>query len=225
MSPTLSVIAIAAPSFLLGALTWWPHTRHLHRRLHHATRQLHHDRLTGLRNRDGLRHAYTALAGQPLLVLLIDMDRFKTVNDTYGHATGDDLLTAVAHRLDGTATVHHGFAGRIAGDEFAVLLPAAGHHPARVADLFATTITAPTTLTTDDGDMTLAPAASIGYTRTTAATGWTAALRAADIAMYHAKHAADGHPVAHRHGMAMPTPPARRRRRVRDHHTGPDTLA
>jgi len=82
----------------------------------------HHDELTGLANR---RRMMEALSGaQPsgrLGVLLVDLDRFKTVNDTHGHAAGNDVLCAVA---DALAQPHAGgsLAGRHGGDEFCVAL-------------------------------------------------------------------------------------------------------
>lgn len=86
----------------------------------------HHDALTGLKNRLGLE-AYLAQhhsieAGQALVVLAIDLDGFKPVNDTYGHAMGDVLLKAVAARLHACIRAHE-LAARTGGDEFLVILP------------------------------------------------------------------------------------------------------
>jgi len=82
-----------------------------------------HDPLTGLVNRrrfevelEGLCHRETTFA-----VLFIDLDRFKPVNDTYGHALGDALLKAVAERLLSTVRKED-IVARLGGDEFAVLL-------------------------------------------------------------------------------------------------------
>ncbi|WP_343521093.1 EAL domain-containing protein [Sphingomonas sp.] len=86
-----------------------------------------HDALTGLRNRRGV----SALVEQALLgsarseqsfaILLIDLDRFKQVNDTLGHPAGDQLLVQVAARL-GRVLNHADCAGRIGGDEFQIVL-------------------------------------------------------------------------------------------------------
>ncbi|WP_328469749.1 GGDEF domain-containing protein [Actinoplanes sp. NBC_00393] len=88
---------------------------------HQAT----HDGLTGLPNRANLAGYAERLTGRPLGVLLLDLNGFKQVNDTYGHAAGDRLLHEVGARLT-TALGSEGMAGRIGGDEFLVLLPDAG---------------------------------------------------------------------------------------------------
>ena len=88
---------------------------------HQAT----HDGLTGLPNRAQLATYADERAGRPLGVLLLDLNGFKQVNDTYGHAAGDRLLHEVGARLT-AALGPDGLAGRIGGDEFLVLLPEAG---------------------------------------------------------------------------------------------------
>jgi diguanylate cyclase (GGDEF)-like protein len=88
----------------------------------------HYDALTGLPNRllflDRLRQAMTQANRSERLVaiMLLDLDRFKTVNDTLGHSHGDRLLTLIAGRL--TASVREGdTVARLGGDEFTVLIP------------------------------------------------------------------------------------------------------
>ena len=91
-----------------------------------------HDWIAGLLNRRGFDERYAATVrrvrhGQTLAaVLMIDLDKFKAVNDTLGHAAGDEVLKQVAHRLR-DAVRYTDVAARFGGDEFAVLL-------ARVAD-------------------------------------------------------------------------------------------
>jgi diguanylate cyclase (GGDEF)-like protein len=86
------------------------------------------DALTGLANR---RHLLGELerelrratrSGHPLSVLMVDLDRFKSVNDRYGHAVGDAVLVAVASRCQGRLRATD-LCGRIGGEEFVVLLP------------------------------------------------------------------------------------------------------
>ena len=82
-----------------------------------------HDPLTGLLNRSGFDEATTAAsrAGAPFSVFAIDLDKFKAVNDRFGHAAGDAVLKTVAQRFaDRVGT--DGVVARLGGDEFAVLL-------------------------------------------------------------------------------------------------------
>lgn len=87
-------------------------------------RQARHDALTGLRNRLGLEDAFavktSAAALDPMAVLFLDLDGFKTINDSYGHAAGDRLLKLVAERL-GRALRSGDVVARMGGDEFVVL--------------------------------------------------------------------------------------------------------
>ena len=87
----------------------------------------YHDPLTGLPNRarfaDRMAHALTEMrrSSRPVAVLLIDLDRFKDINDTYGHTTGDELITEVAQRLRRVARDADTLV-RLGGDEFALIL-------------------------------------------------------------------------------------------------------
>jgi diguanylate cyclase (GGDEF)-like protein len=115
-------------------------TRRLHRQMREIEHQALHDDLTGLPNRAFFREsAEQALAeakelGGGVAVLLIDLDRFKEINDTLGHESGDLLLEELGHRLRrllrGTDTV-----ARLGGDEFAILAP--GQHDAQSAVVVA----------------------------------------------------------------------------------------
>lgn len=103
-----------------------------HRRLKHATTLLHHqstiDHLTGLHNRRSFHeHLEHALARakhfrQPLCLAFLDLNNFKQVNDTLGHAGGDRILVAVAQILRRTLTPS-ALACRYGGDEFCLMLP------------------------------------------------------------------------------------------------------
>ena len=160
---------------------------------HQAT----HDALTGLPNRVlFLERLTTAIAGAApradLAVLFCDLDRFKQVNDTLGHASGDELLRQVSARL--RAAVRPGdTVGRLSGDEFAVILPGLaepGHADglaARVLDCFRE----PFRL--DGVEVPIGTSVGVAVL---GADGSTAEqlLRAADAAMYRHKH--DRRPVA-----------------------------
>ncbi|VXB75655.1 Sensory box protein [Arthrobacter sp. 9AX] len=89
-----------------------------------------HDALTGLPNRAGLKAKLDAVpAGGGLAVLFIDLDHFKAVNDSLGHAAGDDLLVSVANRLR-AAVPGTGIVARLSGDEFVVVDSFAGSREA-----------------------------------------------------------------------------------------------
>jgi diguanylate cyclase (GGDEF)-like protein len=93
------------------------------------------DSLTGLRNRRWLDDAFArqlsraTRANQPLSLLMIDIDRFKQVNDTYGHSAGDAVLRRVAHTL-ATGLRPQDLLARYGGEEFTVLLPGLGRQQA-----------------------------------------------------------------------------------------------
>lgn len=96
-----------------------------------VSRLAHFDSLTGLANRLQIARTLETILNAPdrgaraCAVFLLDLDRFKQVNDTMGHPAGDTLLTQVAARLE-QAVGPHGLVGRLGGDEFQVILP--GHH-------------------------------------------------------------------------------------------------
>jgi diguanylate cyclase (GGDEF)-like protein len=86
------------------------------------------DTLSGLLNRGGFEaHAWTALEdanrlGIPVSLVISDLDHFKSVNDNFGHAAGDRVIVTFARFLRSAMAEHH-VAGRIGGEEFAILLP------------------------------------------------------------------------------------------------------
>ncbi|MCL7931197.1 diguanylate cyclase [Halomonas llamarensis] len=88
-----------------------------------------HDPLTGLFNRRSFMEAMDSEYGRvkrrdnyPTSILMLDIDHFKRVNDTYGHAAGDDILKTFAHTIDENLRENDVF-GRLGGEEFAILLP------------------------------------------------------------------------------------------------------
>ncbi len=151
-----------------------------------------HDRLTGLPNRmlllDRADHLLRRAARRPAElfgVLVLDIDRFKYVNDSLGHAAGDELLVALARRLEGCVRREDSVA-RLGGDEFAVLLDAVSEasEAAHVAERIQGALSLPFVL----GDHELFATASIGIALS--APGYARAeemLRDADTAMNRAK--------------------------------------
>jgi diguanylate cyclase (GGDEF)-like protein/PAS domain S-box-containing protein len=167
------------------------HRRMLEEQIRH---QAFHDPLTGLANRalfeDRLSHALERLRrdeAQGAAVVFIDLDDFKTVNDSLGHAAGDDLLRAFAGCL-ADCTRRADTVARFGGDEFAVLVEGfyADDAALVIADRIHATLESPIRLEQDD----VYVHASIGIA--SGAVGATAdeVVRNADLAMYSAK--ADG---------------------------------
>lgn len=152
-----------------------------------------HDPLTGLPNRalfaDRLRHALslTDRRQEHVAVFFIDLDNFKFVNDTLGHATGDQLLIEVARRLEACLRPEDTIA-RFGGDEFTVLLEGTRAEEAEtVAERILEELQAPLALATEEISIT----ASIGITFGVSSLETSeSVLRSADLAMYGAK--ADG---------------------------------
>jgi diguanylate cyclase (GGDEF)-like protein/PAS domain S-box-containing protein len=157
--------------------------------------QAFHDPLTGLANRalfrDRVGHALqrTGRRREQVSVLFLDLDDFKTVNDSLGHAAGDRLLTSVAERLL-NATRGCDTVARLGGDEFAVLLENTRDEDdaLTVADRVAQALRAPLAL--EGSELQLC--ASIGLARARPEDGPEELLRNADVAMYRAKHAGKG---------------------------------
>ena len=159
-----------------------------------ARRQARTDDLTELPNRRlFLEQLNEALAGhhrgQPLAVAIIDLDRFKEVNDSFGHHIGDQLLQLVAQRLANTVAPTDLLA-RLGGDEFGLLLPTAGQEQARhTATTILSALEQPFTL----DDTTLHVDASIGIAiHPDDGDEPSALLRHADTAMYSAKSTHSG---------------------------------
>jgi diguanylate cyclase (GGDEF)-like protein/PAS domain S-box-containing protein len=155
-----------------------------------------HDPLTGLPNRvllnDRLTSAVAVAQRQeaPLSVLLLDLDGFKAVNDTWGHHAGDQVLTEIASRLAGSLR-ESDTAARLGGDEFVLLLPATPLVGAiETARALVDFIVAP--ITVDGKPLTVG--ASIGIAVfPNHGRDVEVLLAAADAAMYEAKHSGGGY--------------------------------
>jgi len=149
-----------------------------------------HDTLTGLPNRallfDRIEHALARVSrspGEQLAVALVDLDEFKSVNDSLGHDTGDELLQGVAARL--SAAVRPGdTVARLGGDEFALLLEDTTEAEAMaIAQRALAGLALPIQL----GDVGFSANASIGVVCHRGNADPLELLRFADIAMYEAK--------------------------------------
>jgi len=156
--------------------------------LHH---QAFHDAHTGLANRalfrDRLEHAVARRAGQEVVVLFIDLDDFKTVNDSLGHDVGDHLLVLVAERL--RACVRPGdTVARLGGDEFGVLVDEsdAADHADHLARRILAAFEVPFAVAGRQLRVQASVGVALGSTGTSTAAGL---LQDADLAMYAAKAA------------------------------------
>jgi diguanylate cyclase (GGDEF)-like protein/PAS domain S-box-containing protein len=154
------------------------------------SQQVGRDPLTGLLDRRGLDAALTQLAHDDatIVVMFIDVDRFKTINDTLGHAAGDEVLAVVASTLREAAQPRDLIA-RVGGDEFCVIIPIADRpgDPAASTGARITAIAADT-LTSRSPPVTL----SIGVSPPGLASNAARLRDAADTAMYHAKRSGGG---------------------------------
>ena len=178
---------------LPGAIAFGALDQHARLRLRAEERLVHqafHDTLTGLANRasftERLEQALAMSDGPDSLALLfLDLDQFKVVNDTLGHAAGDQLLVEIARRLE-RAVRPGDVVARLGGDEFTVLLEGQGamQEAERIAERIARAMQVPIHL--EGREMTVST--SIGIARPAAANATvTDLMRDADIALYQAK--------------------------------------
>ena len=160
----------------------------------HLAHVARHDTLTGLPNRavflDRLEHAILSArrTGRGLAVLFIDLDRFKDVNDKYGHAAGDKTLVRVAQLLK-SAVREVDTVARLGGDEFVILLESMDqeHDARRVAQTLIDRFAEQMRVNNQSFDLGLSIGISI-YPRDAADA--TELLQCADEAMYLSKHSA-----------------------------------
>lgn len=154
-----------------------------------------HDELTGLANRalflDRMDHALRIARADtdPVVVLFVDLDDFKSVNDALGHAVGDQLLRHIADRIR-VVSGSGDTPARLGGDEFALLLEDRGgvDRALDVAEELLDRLREPVSLAGYD----LAVLASVGVAVATPGMTTSSLLRDADIAMYEAKRAGKG---------------------------------
>ena len=160
--------------FLVAGTQRERETRHKVRTQH----RVEHDALTGLRNRTGLARA---MGESPVdAVIAIDLDGFKDINDTLGHEAGDELLIALASRMD-AAVGESGVLARTGGDEFSVLLRGTD------ANSTAGEILRACRHRIALGDIDVSVGASIGVAFAEPGVDPAELLRRADLAMYEAK--------------------------------------
>ncbi|GAA2597509.1 hypothetical protein GCM10010435_91060 [Winogradskya consettensis] len=149
--------------------------------------QVQHDPLTGLLSRSGFEQDMVAmLTGRPIpaSVLYLDVDRFKSINDGSGHATGDEVLRALAGRM--MQLVPRGsLVARLGGDEFVLALPVAPDAAREVGQALITALAEPM----DISGIRIQLTVSIGLAPARTPADASEAVLAADTAMYAAKRA------------------------------------
>lgn len=194
-----SLLKSAGPALIAGNFIGVVAGAHL---LHYQQQRLHHERalamaakrdtLTGLLNRRAFDEEASALvrsdAREPTAVMMIDIDRFKMINDSYGHAAGDDVLRSVGRAILDSARGSD-IVARYGGEEFALLLPGSTAQNANTvaARIHAALAQAETSCEGDKIDVTV----SIGVCALAHLSDrpLRVALQQADAALYDAKRA------------------------------------
>jgi diguanylate cyclase (GGDEF)-like protein len=169
-------------------------------------RQALHDQLTGLPNRGLMQELIThALAasdrrGTVVAVLFVDLDRFKSINDTFGHQAGDQVLQVVAQRMQNALRAGD-TVGRLSGDEFLILCEDIGDHAAgqQVLTVLGDRVRAAVSERIRVNLTDVSVAASIGIAVTADRPSAVEMIHSADLAMYEAKAAGRNRVVLHRH--------------------------
>jgi diguanylate cyclase (GGDEF)-like protein len=146
-----------------------------------------HDPLTGILNRNGLANEVKRLADGPVMVLFIDINRFKVINDLLGHRGGDRVIISVAQRLV-AATKPNDIVARVGGDEF-VVVGSMSENMRGLKRIAQRIVDSVITQPIDVGDRQLAVSISMGAALETIHGGIDALLGRADHAMYEAKQA------------------------------------
>lgn len=220
--PIISHLTAAAAGVLATLAVLGPRLRNLNRALAAAEYRATHDSLTGLANRRGaLPHLREALRrSRHVGVILLDLDKFKTINDTpgVGHHGGDVLLRQVATLLQALPPPVR-FAARLGGDEFVVVVDGDDLDTAEVAgDIWELVTGGPFVVAGHRVDLGV----SVGYASSRPGRTARKLLRYADLAMYEAKRAGGG--VA-AYQLSTPDPEVSERptRRSRDHRHRSDT--
>ncbi|MGU3363028.1 EAL domain-containing protein [Methylobacterium sp. M6A4_1b] len=192
------ILSIACQPVADGAVLTYDDVTRDRRAQEEISQLAYHDPLTGLCNRRALNermladHHETARS----TLLLLDLDRFKFVNDTFGHSAGDQLLVAVATRLRAVIGAD-GFIARHGGDELAILTLRDAGSAKALADRIVAEIEKPYALES----VTVVIGCSIGVCNLEDSTSPSDLMQRADIALYEAKRRGRGLAVSYQPGM------------------------
>lgn len=152
----------------------------------------HTDQLTGLLNRRGFDEAAAPALGAafaanlPAVVLMCDVDRFKSINDRFGHEFGDKVLVEIGDVLRSFANDHHALVGRHGGEEFVALMIGISHEQAAQFAEDIRHVCAAREISIDENSARVT--ISIGFTVTRDEADLSKIMRVADRALYAAKH-------------------------------------
>ena len=176
----MTITTLVGLPFMAGGQMIGAQQYELHQRLVHLANT---DTLTRLPNRGAfMRAAGGALARNGGVLLLLDADHFKKINDNYGHATGDQCLLAIADMLSGLVRGSD-ILGRVGGEEFAIFLPQTTMpHATKVGERIAAGFSIPA-----GGASPLRVTISVGAAIAEPHMTLDEVLRDADIALYRAK--------------------------------------
>jgi len=184
----LAFVALFSGTSLAGG-AFWRRSERLATSRAELKHQASHDVLTGLANRAHFGEQLDlrlrrAQAGEQHCLLFVDLDRFKAVNDTFGHPVGDELIGMAAARM--RALLPEALIARIGGDEFTILLHAGD---ARNAEELSDNLVRRLKVPFEVGASHITIGASVGAAHAVGASDPAELMRQADIALYHAKAA------------------------------------
>lgn len=161
--------------------------------------QIRHDRLTGLLGRgtilDFADSTLERSGSSRVGLFFVDLDGFKPINDTYGHAAGDTVLRAQSRRLGAIAATNRGSVGRLGGDEFLVVVPRVDSNT-RLVEIADDIVSGLSGAVQVDGGIDVSTGTSVGCVladKTMRLDQW---IHEADVALYEAKRSGRGGAVA-----------------------------
>jgi diguanylate cyclase len=200
----LAMVALIAARQLIEVRQQWLLTKRLYDAQRGLAHQLHHDALTGLPNRLLFTQRLDeAIHRGPFVLIFVDLDDFREINDRFGHAGGDDLLRAVGERLRRCVGEGDTLA-RIGGDEFAILIDGEAESPDVVADRIRFAIRDPFAV----HGSSVHVRASMGLVRPDSGEPLPTSddlLRQADVSMYAGKRVGKDTAVVYRPSLGVST--------------------
>lgn len=198
------MVALVASRQLIEVRSQWLLTNRLYDAQRGLDHQVHHDALTGLPNRRLFTQRLDeAIRRGPFVLIFVDLDDFKELNDRFGHAGGDELLRAVGERLRRCVGDADTLA-RIGGDEFAILIDGEVEFPEVVADRIRVTLREPFAVHGSSAQVR----ASMGLVRPDAGEPLPTSddlLRQADVSMYAGKRVGKDTAVVYRPSLGVST--------------------